>query len=97
MAHISNESRGVRAKFLKNDDKILIEFADPAYAKAENILFDPQSNDVHAVLHEGMFLIGRVPDDMASDFKVTGNVELCADHYTGEMLRLGASISLMKH
>ncbi len=98
MAHISRADRSVRARFIKNkDDKILIEFADPAYTKSESILFNPKNKSVHAVMHEGLFLLGHVPDDIVTDFTTGKSIELCADHYDGKILRLHAQISILKH
>lgn len=98
MAHVSRNERVVQARFIKNkDNKILIEFADPAYTKSESILFNPKNKSVHAVMHEGLFLVGHVPDDIASDFTKHKKIELCADHYDGKVLRLHAQISILKH
>ncbi len=98
MAHISVGKRKVDARFIKNkENKILIEFADPAYARAESILFDPKSQSLHAILHEGMFLIGHAPEEIIKDLMEKKSVELCADHYAGKVLRMHASVSILKH
>lgn len=94
MTHISIEQRGVQAKFLLSEQGALIEFSDPSYTKAETILLNTDNGSVHAVLHEGLFLIGQAPKDWAEKSGASGCVSLCADHYNGP-LSLGANLKLI--
>lgn len=97
MAHISIEEHGIDAKFLSISDNLSIEFSDPCYAKAENVLFNPISRAVHAVLHEGVFLVGYAPEALANDFQTAKTIELRADHYAGTSVSLRANLSIATH
>lgn len=94
MTHIAIETREVRAQFMKSDkNQPLIEFFDPSYARAEIILYDHKTHDLHAILHEGQFKIGRIPENLESLFDSSDSVLLCADHYSGHKVGLTAKLA----
>lgn len=97
MAHISVEESGINAKFLGISNNISIEFSDPCYTKAEQVLFDPVNRAVHAVLHEGIFFIGHAPEALDQYFKTAKSIELRADHYSGVAVSLNANLTVLKH
>lgn len=95
MTHISYDPRGVNARFCKNDkNQVSIEFFDPSYTRAETILFEASTRHAHALLHEGVFAIGQVPQELESLFGQGGEVLLCADHYCGHKVGLKAKIAV---
>ena len=89
------ENNGVNAQFLGIADKLSINFSDPAYAKAENIIYNSDSRAVHAVLHEGVVFLGTAPQALDNQFKCNQSIELCADHFAGEAICLNASLSVI--
>lgn len=94
MTHISIEGRGVRAQFLKDEqNQPSIQFFDPSYARAEVVLYNHSTREMHALLHEGMYLIGQVPQDLEQVFGASDNVMLCADHFSGHKIGLRAKLS----
>lgn len=94
MTHIAIEQREVRAQFSKNDkNQPSIEFFDPSYARAEVVLYDHSTHEMHAILHEGQFKIGRVPQALEDLFGNSKHVLLCADHYSGHKVGLRARLS----
>lgn len=96
MGHIWVEQQGEQACFLKNDkNQYLIEFSDPAYARAEMILFEPSTRHAHAVLHEGVHFIGEVPRNLGDDFGKSGEILLQAHHFDGHRVELRAAISVL--
>lgn len=94
MTHISIDARAVRADFHKGENnQPTICFFDPAYARAEVVLYNHSTRDLHALLHEGMYKIGQVPQDLEQIFGDSDNVMLCADHYNGHKLGLRAKLA----
>ncbi len=93
MSHISYEHGGVEAKYSDLDiDDVVIELDDASYAKAEYVLYNATRQTLHAVMHEGAFLIGRVPDECSVKLSNNGNIILSARHYSGAMLRMDARV-----
>ncbi|MGH1456854.1 MAG: hypothetical protein ACRBDI_08745 [Alphaproteobacteria bacterium] len=93
MAHISIEQSGVGAQYTALDTQdIVIELDDASYAKAERVMFNPDTNAIHAVMHEGVFFIGTVPQDWANKICESKKVILSAQHYSGAVLRLNADV-----
>ena len=94
MTHISYEQNGVDARYISNDSNndVVIELDDASYAKAEHVLFNPDTNAIHAVMHEGVFFIGIVPQDCVRRIRDNGKVILSANHYSGAILRLSANV-----
>lgn len=94
MTHISYETSGVQARFNTCDDveELVIELDDASYAKAEQVLFNPDSSALHAVMHEGVFLIGQVPQECSARLCHDGYVVLGAAHFSGADLRLKSRV-----
>ncbi len=93
MTHISYEQSGVEARFNDADlDDIIIELDDASYAKAEQVLFNPDSRALHAVMHEGVFFIGTVPSHCVDRISQKREVILNAQHFSGAVLRLKADV-----
>ncbi|MCB1682342.1 MAG: hypothetical protein H6858_03585 [Rhodospirillales bacterium] len=85
---------GVNASFEKNEKGCPhIRFFDPAYVRSETIVFQPETRDVHAVLHESLIYIGQVPEAYAEAFAAFEDVLLSADHYSGKPVCLKAKIA----
>lgn len=98
MTHISIENLGVNVSYDDNHGKALsLEFTDPSYARAEALLFDPENMALHAILHEGMYLIGHVPAEYSGYFHTSKEIELRADHYAGAPVSLRAPVSVVRH
>lgn len=96
MAHISFEQSGVDARFTSIDDNhdLVIELDDPSYTKAEKVLYNPDTGALHAIMHEGVFLIGNVPESCAHQLREKREITLSASHYTGAVLNLKASVAI---
>lgn len=73
-----------------------IRFFDPAYVRAETIVFESHTRAVHAILHESLIYIGQVPEAFAEAFGLHEDVILSADHYSGNPVTLKAKIARSK-
>lgn len=85
---------GVNASFEKGEGgHPHIHFSDPAYVRAETIVFEAETRAVHAILHESLIYIGQVPENFAEAFAVHEDVILTARHYSGNPVTLRAKIA----
>lgn len=75
-------THGVPAHYsLNNAGQICITFSDPAYVRSEAIIFDRKDSSLHAVLNEGLHLIGTVEGDLTKIFAAKSEVVLSAPHF----------------
>tara|TARA_R110001592_G_scaffold16881_20_gene71815 strand:- start:2905 stop:3306 length:402 start_codon:yes stop_codon:yes gene_type:complete len=96
MSHISLENKGIRATFATDaHQKPYIEFLDPSYARASLILLDIEQKTMHAVLHEGVFLISETPQEFFDAVLASEEIELHADLYCGDHIALRAPVKTM--
>lgn len=93
MSHVSLSDNGANAQFIMGDVPS-IEFSDPSYAKATSILLNPEDCTVHAVLHEGVFLIGQAPACFFEKAKCLDDIDLSADLSNGSKVHLTASVGM---
>ena len=70
-----------------------IRFFDPAYVRAETIVFETDTRAIHAVLHESLIYISQVPEVYEAAFKAHEEVVLSANHYAGHPVCLTAKIA----
>ena len=66
---------------LDGQGQACITFADPAYVRSEVIIFNRNDSSLHAVLNEGLHLIGRIEGDLSKKFSAKSEVVLTAPHY----------------
>tara|TARA_B100001093_G_C26635612_1_gene930789 strand:- start:27 stop:317 length:291 start_codon:yes stop_codon:yes gene_type:complete len=93
MGQILVNDQVVNAEILLDSDNCpLIQFNDPAYIRAETVLFNAEDRSVHAVLYEGQFLIGHVPEELNGSFEKHKTITLSADHFTGKKISLKANL-----
>lgn len=79
----------ISAQFgLDKSGKVYITFADPAYVRAEVIIYDRKDSSLHAVLHESAHLIGHVKGDLQKELANRSEVVLTAPHYFSGTLNL---------
>ena len=98
MTHISYDPSGIPAHFKKNQaNQLSIEFIDPTFTRAETILYDPNTQEIHALLHEGLFTIGHVPQGFQDSLGHGDEIILCADHYAGHKVTMRAALSILKN
>ncbi len=91
----TDQGHGVRAEFLKDKTgKPTIEFFDPAYIRAENVIINKESGDVHAVLYDNLYYIGQLENGWAKGLNQGDKINLSAMHYNGYKVTLNAPISL---
>jgi hypothetical protein len=74
-------TEGVPAQFSLDHGLVRITFSDPAYLRADAIIFNRTDCSLHAVLNEGLHLIGRVEGELTKTFTATSEVVLAAPHY----------------
>lgn len=75
-------TEGVPAHYsLNQQGQICITFSDPAYVRSDMIIFDRRDSSLHAVLNEGLHLIGHVEGDLTKSFAAKSEVWLTAPHY----------------
>jgi len=93
MAKILISDSAIKAQIsLDNDDLPYISFDDPAYIRAETVIFNREDRSVHAVLYEGQFLIGHVSEELNLSYSKHKSITLSADHFTGKKISLTASL-----
>jgi hypothetical protein len=73
----------------------VIKFFDPAFTRAEAILFEASTGDIHAVLHENLHFLGRVPRELGASFQKGGAVLLLGA--SGQVRPMNAPLSLVKN
>lgn len=79
--------------FSRNPDgQLCIRFSDPAYVRADMIIFDRKDNSLHAVLHENSHFVGYLPKEMGG--VNLQDVVLSAPHYFSGTVNLRAKISV---
>ncbi|MDH5723091.1 MAG: hypothetical protein OEY94_07200 [Alphaproteobacteria bacterium] len=77
---------------LDSENLPFISFDDPAYIRAETVIFKKEDCSVHAVLYEGQFLIGHVPKELNLSYSKSKSITLSADHFTGKKISLTANL-----
>lgn len=96
MGYVWSEQQTESAVFLKDkDNQISVEFSDPTYVRADRVLFDAATRGVHIVLHESIFAVGTVPEEMGKRFGADGGVMLYANHYAGNRVGLRAPVLIV--
>lgn len=93
----TKENIGVHFDVDLDEGKPCIKFSDPSYARSDVILFNPTCHSVHAVLHEGVFFLGRAPDDFVKELKTKNIVGLQAEHFSGKNVHLSVPVAIVKH
>jgi hypothetical protein len=80
---------GIPAHYsLNTQGQICITFSDPAYVRSDAIIFNRNDNSLHAVLNEGLHLIGNVEGDLRKSFAAKSEVVLSAPHYFSGSIKL---------
>lgn len=75
-------------------DRPVINFFDPAYVRSETIVFQRDTGEVHAVLHENLHYLGKIPAELGASFIRNGQVLLSATNYNGEPVAITAHVSV---
>ena len=81
-------TEGISAHYSLNPQGLVITFSDPAYVRSDMIIFNRNDNSLHAVLNEGLHLIGHVQGDLRKAFAVKSEVLLTAPHYFSGTVKL---------
>lgn len=74
-------TEGVPVQFSLDHGLVRITFSDPAYVRSDVIIFNRVDCSLHAVLNEGLHLIGKVEGELTKTFAATSEVVLAAPHY----------------
>ena len=89
------DQAGIQAAFMCNHrGEVCIAFSDPVYAKADAIMLDKKSREIHVLVHESMYFVSKVSDVMASAFERNQNALLTSIRSDGSLLELSAPIQL---
>ncbi len=75
--------------------KLQIQFMDPAFVRADLIIFDRRDLSLHAVLHEASHFVGYVDKDIASGLSDKDEVILAAPHYFTGSVNLRSRVSII--
>ncbi|MGH1376488.1 MAG: hypothetical protein ACRBCK_09085 [Alphaproteobacteria bacterium] len=99
MGCITKTQQSINASFDVDggDGEASIKFSDPSYTRSEAILFNPICQSVHAVLHEGVFFVGRAPDHFVKELKTKNIVGLRANHFSGKDVCLSVPVTFVQH
>lgn len=76
-----NITEGVPAQFSLDHGLVRITFSDPAYVRSDVIIFNRKDSSLHAVVNEGLHLIGKVEGELCKIFAGASEVVLTAPHY----------------
>ncbi len=83
----------VRADFICHEDgSVRISFFDPAYVRAEAVLFDRTNSSAHVILHESAHFLGCVPEFMVPKMLSCDEAVLTATRPDGTVYELTAPI-----
>ncbi len=74
---------------------IQITLDDPTFVRAETVLIDRQSRQVHALLQQKLHLLGDVPSNLFMAFQKSSNVTLRAIRIDGSCLELKSQIVMV--
>lgn len=81
-------TEGVPVQFSLDHGLVRITFSDPAYVRSDVIIFNSTDCSLHAVLNEGLHLIGRIEGELTKTFASTSEVVLAAPHYYSGAINL---------
>ncbi len=82
-------TEGIPAHYSQNNQgQVCITFSDPAYVRSDMIIFNRNDNSLHAVVNEGLHLIGKVEGDLRQTFAAKSEVILSAPHYFSGSIKL---------
>lgn len=76
MTYIVQNNEKILVWFDVQDGKPFAEIDDANYVRAETVLYDETTHCMHAVLYDGLFLIGEVPEPFRGDFSAAKKVRL---------------------
>lgn len=88
---------------VQNNEKILVwfdiqdglpcvEIDDANYVRAGKVLYDTQAHCLYAVLHDGLFLIGKVPAHFREDYSKASCVILKSALPNGADIQMKATV-----
>lgn len=81
-----HELLGAEATFLSNKaGKVAIEFDDPAYVRAEAIIFDGADGTIHAIFSDQGHYLGRLSHELIEAFGRNEEIVLYAAHPDGHV------------
>lgn len=81
-------TEGVPAQYSLDHGLVFITFSDPAYVRSDAIIYSRGDSSLHAVLNEGLHLIGKVEGELCKTFASTSEVLLTAPHYYSGAINL---------
>ncbi len=58
------QNTSVKSEILQSDEGVIFHFSDPAYARAHQVLIDPDERLVGVVLHEGIHHVKDIPQSV---------------------------------
>ena len=83
----------VNSDFLCNDKGVVgISFDDPNFVRAETIMFDSATGEVHALLNNAQMLVGRIHNTMIKAFSNQNKVMLSSMRIDGSILGMEANL-----
>jgi hypothetical protein len=74
---------------------IQITLDDPTFVRAETVLVNRQSLEVHALLQQKLHLLGALPSTLLMAFQKSSNVTLRAIRIDGSCLELKSQIVMI--
>ncbi len=94
MAHTTNDS--ILKEFSRNPHgQLCIHFTDPAYVRADLIIFDRKDKSLHAVLEGASHFIGYADHNLARNLHDEDEVILAATHFYSGSVNLHSRISIV--
>jgi hypothetical protein len=86
----------VNSSFLCNDKGLVgILFDDPNFVRAETILFERETGNVHALIDSRQMLVGHLSGQLVQAFSNQNKVTLTSRRVDGSMLDLEARLVVL--
>jgi hypothetical protein len=93
MAHTVNDS--ILKEFSRNPNgQLCIHFTDPAYVRADVIIYDSKDNSLHAVLEGSSHFIGYADHDLIRNLHDEDEIILAAPHHYSGTIKLHSRVSV---
>ncbi len=88
MTYVVQNNEKTEAWFDVKDGQPYLELDDANYARAEKVLYIVATHSVHAVMYDGLFLLGEVPEHFRNGFSSAHKVVLKSVLPDGGVVRM---------
>lgn len=96
MTEIAQNFERVEMRVFSEGSGLVVEFLDATYVRAETILCCLDDYSLHAVMCDGQFYMGMVPDELRQDLTKYKSICLRGALPSGELIEMQSYLSFYK-